>query len=690
MVMTTKHTSTDLELVDIRIREALKSLAISDVAITENLQDLSMENIRRFAETGGLGSCVGKFDIMAEDADDLMFLAGERIIVLKYLFDDQYLGYCEGVVGNFNAENVHFVELDPRVLDSLDSEQYSEGNDYYENRRMSDSWRSSTTWQSDQMDGHAAASTSSINSFPSEGGRDRPYYSRTSLDSSWTGSSLPSIRSRQSHDYARPSIPWHDMQNPMRSSQSLSKLSSLGNHSYRGAPYMPSISASVPDDLESFDTSDMNETYSDESDHDGDLSSATANKKEKRLPAPPRNFTDPNLSTRAKSVVSDIPISEAYVSAKVDKDSPLVDEYGFMWQSKKDMPPPVNLILNKATMKEYREREVKWLSVVSKMDVGTAEKDSKLKKLVRSGIPASIRARSWQFLARSRDYSKPGLYQSLLQGAKGNIHTVIDLDVARCFPNHVHFMDENGEGRKDLRNVLSAYAQYNSDLGYCQGMHCLAGCMLMQMPAEDAFWLLVATVDRYLKGYFGPELSQIRIDTAIIGELIREHQPKLAQHLESNGVTPVMYIPSWFLTAFTLSLPWSSVLRLWDVFYFEGVKVFYRISLAILEICKDYLLNCRSDTELLTFLLHIPHKYLGPDLLLETAFRIKLSKTDIAKYARKAAHMDSSVAGLPFESGLENLKVGNNHSNTSLPSLKSLSGLGKRIKSNRQPHTLPR
>lgn len=45
-------------------------------------------------------------------------------------------------------------------------------------------------------------------------------------------------------------------------------------------------------------------------------------------------------------------------------------------------------------------------------------------------------------------------------------------------------MDENGEGRKDLRNVLSAYAQYNSDLGYCQGMHCLAGCMLMQMPAE--------------------------------------------------------------------------------------------------------------------------------------------------------------------------------------------------------------
>lgn len=54
----------------------------------------------------------------------------------------------------------------------------------------------------------------------------------------------------------------------------------------------------------------------------------------------------------------------------------------------------------------------------------------------------------------------------------------------RCYPNHVHFMRRDGEGQNDLRQVLTAYAQYNPDLGYCQGMHCLAGCMLMQMPAE--------------------------------------------------------------------------------------------------------------------------------------------------------------------------------------------------------------
>jgi hypothetical protein len=89
-------------------------------------------------------------------------------------------------------------------------------------------------------------------------------------------------------------------------------------------------------------------------------------------------------------------------------------------------------------MKEYRERELKWLSVVSKMDVGTAEKDSKLKKLVRTGIPASIRARSWQFLSRSREYQKRGVYQAScnmeILGVKVfcHLHYTSSVTLTRC------------------------------------------------------------------------------------------------------------------------------------------------------------------------------------------------------------------------------------------------------------------
>ncbi|KAI9253946.1 rab-GTPase-TBC domain-containing protein [Phascolomyces articulosus] len=351
-----------------------------------------------------------------------------------------------------------------------------------------------------------------------------------------------------------------------------------------------------------------------------------------------------------------------------------VDEYGFLIQPEHARLKSNATDSSNKSIKAYREQENKWIHTLGKSDPASIKKDAKFKKMARSGIPASVRARVWQFLAGSDTYKKKGLYQSLCQRQRSKIFDVIDRDIPRCYPDHSQFTDETGQGQRDLGDILKAYSHYNTQLEYCQGMGRLAGCMLMHMPVEDAFWLLVATIDRYMNGYFTPSLSQIRIDAYIIGELLKDHQPKLAQHLENNDIQPIMYIAQWFMTAFTLTLPWSSVLRVWDVFYFEGVKVFYRISLAILELVKDHLLNeCPTNSEILTFLLHIPHEYLAPDALLDVAFRIKLSKTDIRRYAKKASTSTTDAMGLPVEHGLKNLMAGNPTST----SLKSLGGKRK-------------
>lgn len=76
------------------------------------------------------------------------------------------------------------------------------------------------------------------------------------------------------------------------------------------------------------------------------------------------------------------------------------------------------------------------------------------------------------------------------------------------------------------------------------------------------------------------------------------------------------------------------------------------------------------------FLLHIPHEYLESNTLLETAFRINLSKTDIKRYAKKAGTEDATTSGLPFEHGIKNLQVGNTN-NSSFHGLKK--GLGGKI-----------
>jgi hypothetical protein len=162
----------------------------------------------------------------------------------------------------------------------------------------------------------------------------------------------------------------------------------------------------------------------------------------------------------------------------------------------------------------------------------------------------------------------------------------------------------------------------------------LVGMMLMQMPVEEAFWLLVATLEGgYLNDYFTPTLRQLRIDALVFERLLKAQDPRLAQHLETNDVSPIMYITPWFLTLFTLSLPWASVLRVWDVFYFDGVKTLFRIGLGILQICRSTLLeNCPSSAECMDFLLHVPLERLGPEILLDrTAFRIRLRRESLEK-----------------------------------------------------------
>ncbi|KAH7097869.1 hypothetical protein BKA62DRAFT_623365, partial [Auriculariales sp. MPI-PUGE-AT-0066] len=75
-------------------------------------QKLDAQNLARwtrFALKGGIGRCVAVQDCVAQNPEDLMFLKGDEIVVLVQLSEEgRFLGYCEGVVGQFSAADVHF------------------------------------------------------------------------------------------------------------------------------------------------------------------------------------------------------------------------------------------------------------------------------------------------------------------------------------------------------------------------------------------------------------------------------------------------------------------------------------------------------------------------------------------------------------------------------------------------------
>ncbi|KAF9160396.1 hypothetical protein BGX20_002537 [Mortierella sp. AD010] len=321
--------------------------------------------------------------------------------------------------------------------------------------------------------------------------------------------------------------------------------------------------------------------------------------------------------------------------------------------------------------KRLRENELKWIHAATNLHVDNVKKSTKYKKLVRRGIPPSVRGRVWLFLAKADLYRKPGLFQELCKRGPLPIHEVIERDIHRCYPDHVHFRDGmGGTGQQDLHAVLKAYAHYKPSVGYCQGMGRLVGMMLMQMPVEDAFWLLVATIEGYMQDYYTPSLRQLKIDAQVFERLLKDQDPALADHLEKNDVIPLMYMTQWFMTLYTMSLPWASVLLVWDVFYYDGVKALFRVGLAILYLCRDHLLNkCPTSSELLAYILHIPLDILAPKPLLEAALQIRLKKQSVQKLiAVTAESMD-----VPPPSSSSSSTVTDSSKNTRKPVQRNMS-----------------
>ena len=83
-----------------------------------------------------------------------------------------------------------------------------------------------------------------------------------------------------------------------------------------------------------------------------------------------------------------------------------------------------------------------------------------------------------------------------------------------------------------LRNILSAYAMFDPDLGYCQGMNFIAGLLLREMDEFDAFRVLTGLMDGYGLGkMYAPGLQCATVCFFQLQRLLAMHLPELHMHL---------------------------------------------------------------------------------------------------------------------------------------------------------------
>ncbi|KAM0755646.1 RabGAP/TBC [Meredithblackwellia eburnea MCA 4105] len=224
-----------------------------------------------------------------------------------------------------------------------------------------------------------------------------------------------------------------------------------------------------------------------------------------------------------------------------------------------------------------------WGAVMSNYELVASTQPRELSRAIQQGIPPALRGMTWQLMSASKDQDLETVYSSLLKETSPHEKS-IGRDLSRTFPKHEYFQDSEGAGQENLFNVVKAYSLYDEEVGYTQGLQFIVGPLLLNMPDEEAFCVLVRLMKSYdLRSHYTPNMPGLQLRLFQFDRLVEELLPGVFMHLLRQGVKSSMYASQWFLTLFGYRFPLELVSCVFDLVFAEGVEAIFRFSIAILK-----------------------------------------------------------------------------------------------------------
>jgi hypothetical protein len=178
-----------------------------------------------------------------------------------------------------------------------------------------------------------------------------------------------------------------------------------------------------------------------------------------------------------------------------------------------------------------------------------------------------------------------------------------------------------------LMRILGAVVQFNTDVGYFQGMNYIAGLLIHILDSEeDIFWLFNTLLTGFkLKTLLRPGLKKLKLKCYQLACLMQNYLPEVAERLTELGLSTKMYAAKWFVTLLSYELPSELLVKVWDLFFQSGWKVIFRVILALFSVVKKDLVRAESGT--ITGLIQSLGKHANShEKLLKVAFGFKVTK----------------------------------------------------------------
>ena len=171
-------------------------------------------------------------------------------------------------------------------------------------------------------------------------------------------------------------------------------------------------------------------------------------------------------------------------------------------------------------------------------------------------------------------------------------------DLTRTFPDNILFKYGNTYYNK-LYHILTAYSNFNKNIGYIQGLNFLAANIIYFFEDEiDEFVFLDAIIHKFdfnkildknlNNNFFVKKLEKINL-------LLMKKLPKLDKFLSNIKLNFDFFITNWILTLFSDSIDTEYLTIIWDFMGIFGWKFFEYFVLNVFILCENRILNSTQN-----------------------------------------------------------------------------------------------
>ncbi|XP_073941363.1 GTPase-activating protein skywalker-like isoform X2 [Choristoneura fumiferana] len=226
-----------------------------------------------------------------------------------------------------------------------------------------------------------------------------------------------------------------------------------------------------------------------------------------------------------------------------------------------------------------------------------------LKILIRENswpINSPVRASLWPALCRQHQHGKSmldGFYWDMVTQVFGTVELPDKPIMLPPFVEATHCLGYHltRKGRAVADRVVSVVGYACPDITYSPSLYPITAALLHFMPEEECYHCMASLVASKDKMFITQTKLLNEVTWKTVLQIAKKHA-SAAQHLSrlSGAIGPERIYADWQWWILA-ALPFPHLVRVLDCFFHEGIKVFYRVALAILILFHKHSTNQNSE-----------------------------------------------------------------------------------------------